>query len=486
MIPLSFYSVPLLIGTAFIAMSVGFKRDSLAPLVGLAGSLGAAGLCIAGLFQVMQNGIMTGTVSGWPAPFGISVAVDQLSIVLVSLVSIIGFLAVMFSQKYVTGNKTEYYTLVMLALAGLMGIMQTGDIFNMFVFFEVMNVSAYALVAFRRDKKSLEAGIKYLIMGAFATSMMLLGIAFLYGEFGTLNIADLAAKTVGYSGHVLPVSVGLLLTGFAIKSGLVPFHAWLPDAHPAAPSPFSAILSGLVIKGGFYAILRIGFTMLGASALVMGALAVMGLLSMVVGGVLALMQTDLKRLLAYSSISQMGYIALAAGLGTQLGMSGALFHIVNHAIIKSLLFLCAGVVIHHAKTADMYKLGGTFRSAPVLTYAFLIGMLSLGGIPFFNGFTSKWLIYIATMQINPLLTVVTLLVTAMTIAYGMRAFYAIFMTNPNPSSRSVRLPLAMSIPLVVLAGLCLLFGLVPSLGYQMTEFMMQGLSGQAYMEAVLG
>jgi len=486
MIPLSFYSIPVLMLTAFLTAATGFKKEGFAQYIALFGSLIAAVLSCLTFFQVFQAGTLVHQIGGWSAPFGISIVVDSLSVVFVTLVSAIGFLVILFSQSYIKKNKTEYYALICLVLAGLLGIMQTGDIFNMFVFFEIMNVSCYALVAFYRNRPALEASIKYLIMGAFATSLMLFGIAFLYGSFGTLNLADLASKATGYTGYMLPVAIGLIFTGFAIKAGLVPFHTWLPDAHPAAPSPMSAILSGLVIKGGIYAIVRIGFTVLGAPDILLMSLMVLGVLSMVVGGVLALMQTDLKRLLAYSTISQMGYIALAFGLGTQMGFSGGFFHIINHAVIKSLLFLCAGVIIHYTKTSDLYRIAGTLKSSPVLTYSFLIGVLSLGGIPFFNGFASKWLIYIATFQVNPLLTIFTLIITAMTLAYGLKAFYMIFMSNPNPNAKIVRIPVTMSFALVVLAGLCIILGFVPYIGYYMSDFALQGLDGSAYIRSVLG
>lgn len=486
MTPLSFYSVSVLMLTAFLIAATGFKKERFAYILALFGSLSAAVLSSLTLFQVFQNGVLVHQIGGWPAPFSISIVVDQFSVILVVLASVIGFLAIMFSKSYIKEKKTEYYALICLVLAGLLGILQTGDIFNMFVFFEVMNVSCYALVAFYKNRTSLEASIKYLLMGAFATSLMLFGISLLYGSFGTLNLADIAVKASGYSGYLLPVALGLLFTGFAIKAGLVPFHTWLPDAHPAAPSPISAILSGLVVKGGLYAILRIGFTVFSAPQVMLNSLVVIGILSMVTGGVLALMQSDLKRLLAYSTISQMGYIALAFGVGTQIGISGGIFHLINHAVTKSLLFLCAGAVIHYTKTSNMHKIAGSLKTNPILTYTFLIGVLSLGGIPFLNGFASKWLIYIATLQVNPLLTIFTLIITAMTLAYGLKAFYMVFMSNPGPGSRTLHVPLTMSFVLVVLAGACIILGLVPAIGYYISDFALQGLNGTQYIRAVLG
>jgi multicomponent Na+:H+ antiporter subunit D len=486
MIPLSFYSIPLLMASAFMIVAIGSRRDKYVQYVALFATLATAALSIATAFQLANGGALTLQVSGWPAPFGITIVVDPLSIVFMVLVSAISFLTTLFSQSYIKHNRTEYYALTCLVLTGLLGIIHTGDIFNMFVFFEIMSISSYALVAFYRNRKALEASIKYLVMGALATSLILLGVTFLYGAFGTLNMADIAVKASGYSGILLPLAIAFLLTGFSLKSGLFPFHTWIPDAHPAAPSPVSALLSGLVIKGGIYCIIRVGFTVLGAPAVLLSALTVIGVLSMVIGGALAFVQTDLKRLLAYSSISQMGYIAMALGLNTQIAISGAIFHVINHAIIKSLLFLCAGVIIYYAKTSDMHKIAGTIKSNTLLTYSFLIGALSLGGVPFLNGFASKWLIYVAALQASPLLAVFALLITVMTLAYGLRAFYMIFMSNPNPGAKQVKIPLAMAIPLVILACACVVLGLLPVLGYYISDFAMAGLSSSAYVGAVLG
>ena len=486
MIPLSFYSIAILFFTAFLTAATGFKKERFSQYIALAGSFIAMMLSLVTFLQVINTGsTMVHQIGGWPAPFSISMVVDPLSVTLITLACVIGFLAILFSQSFIKKNKTEYYALMCLVLAGLLGIFHTGDIFNMFVFFEIMNVSCYALVAFYRNRTSLEASIKYLFMGALGTSLMLLGIAFLYGTFGTLNFADLAIKAASYEGFIVPVALGLIFTGFAIKTGLVPFHTWLPDAHPAAPAPMSAILSGLVVNGGIYAMMRVGYTAFSAPQIFLTFLTVTGVMSMVLGGLLALMQSDLKRLLAYSTISQMGYIALAFGLGTQMGVSGGIFHLINHAIIKSLLFLGAGVIIHYTRTSDMRSIAGAFRPSPILTYSFLIGVLALGGIPFLNGFASKWLIYIATLQVNPILTILALITTALTIAYGLKAFYMIFMSNPNPSAKVARIPVTMSFALVVLAGLCLVLGFVPYICYYISDFAIQGLSTTAYVGAVL-
>jgi multicomponent Na+:H+ antiporter subunit D len=198
------------------------------------------------------------------------------------------------------------------------------------------------------------------------------------------------------------------------------------------------------------------------------------------------MQSDLKRLLAYSSISQMGYIALAIGLGSTLGIVGGVFHIINHAITKSLLFLCAGAMIYHAKSTDMYQISVRMKFGRWISYSFLLGVLALAGLPLLNGFASKWLIYIATIHFNPVLTIITLVVTALTVAYGLKAFYVLFMKNPEPRTEKAKIPWSMKIPIAVLVTLCFILGIFPEIGYWLAEMASSAFGNVEYARMVLG
>ncbi|RLI97671.1 MAG: hypothetical protein DRO99_02735 [Candidatus Aenigmatarchaeota archaeon] len=479
----SFYGLMTLLITAFVIPVVSLKTEKLAPYIAVASSFVAFILSTTTAFTVFREGIQVQQMEGWPAPFGITLAVDHLSIIPILLVSAVGFLVILFSFRFISRRKTEYYSITLLLLGSLMGVLHTGDMFNLFVFLEISAITSYILVAFKKEKESIEASIKYLIINSISTSMILLGIALLYGALGTLNMADLALEMSAISDTFMPISMGLILSGLAIKSGFVPFHTWLPDAHPAAPSPISAILSGLVISVGMYAIIRVSSTVYSSYAVVFNMLIVLGVISMTVGALMALMQHDLKRMLAYSSISQMGYIGMAVGMATPLGLAGGIFHLINQAIIKSLLFLCSGVIIHKAGTHDMRKMGAKFSS--FTAGVFLIGVLSLAGLPFFNGFSSKLLIYIASFNAFPLLTVIAVVTSAITAAYGIKAFVLIFMRNTGKSSIT-GMPLTMQIPLAILAMLCILLGIIPGIGESLAGFAVSNLNNMPYIRAVLG
>ncbi len=480
-----FLPIGILLATSFVIPIASLKNEDYATYI-------AAGGCALALIflsvlagSVVSQGSIVYQMENWAAPFGITLVIDSLSLFLSMLFALIFLLVITFSYRYIKERRTKYYSLLCLTLAGIMGILTTGDLFNMFVYMEVMSVASYALVAFQKDRPALEAGMKYLIIGSLGTSLILLGIAFLYGLTGTLNIADLASKMSQVHSPAAGMAMALLIAGFSIKAGLVPFHTWLPDAHPAAPSPVSAVLSGILIKTGIYAIARVGFVVMSSPAVLMDTLLVLGSVSMLLGSVLALVQTNLKRLLAYSSISQMGFIALSIGLGTPLGIAGGLLHIVNHALIKGLLFLCAAFVVYQAKTDNIYEISGNFKFHPVVSYSFLIGGLSLVGLPLFNGFISKWMIYIATLESYPFLTILALMATVLTLAYILKAFYVIFLGNTEPGVDDRKMPLSMMVPMVVLSALIIILGIMPGLSVWLSSLMASGLDRISYIGAVL-
>jgi multicomponent Na+:H+ antiporter subunit D len=367
----------------------------------------------------------------------------------------------------------------------MLGVVFTGDIFNMYVFFEIFSISSYILVAFPLNRETAEGSIKFLIMGALSTLMILLGIAMLYGLTGTVNMADLALK-VGPDGIFL-IPLGVLMAGFFLKAAVLPFHFWLPDAHSIAPSSVSALLSSVVVGVGIYSIMRIMFTVFGMFDL-SPILIAFGLVTMIAGGLMALVQTDLKRLIAYSTISQTGYILIAIALGSGFGLSAGIFHLLNNMIMKSLLFFSAGIVIWHTGVRDMNKLGGLGKKMPVAMISFFIASLAIAGIPLLNGFISKWLIYIATWQVSPLITIACLFVSAITLAYYVKAFSCIFL-GPCKTKMKVKTqtPLYMTIPVIILTALCVIIGIFPQLVTPFVNQAAMALIDQAgYIAAVLG
>jgi multicomponent Na+:H+ antiporter subunit D len=304
----------------------------------------------------------------------------------------------------------------------------------------------------------------------------------LYGLAGTVNIADLALKF--RQENVFYIALGILMSGFFLKAAIFPFHFWLPDAHSVAPSSISALLSSVVVGTGVYAIMRVLFTIFSLSSFSI-ILICFGLITMILGGLMAFVQSDVKRLIAYSTISQTGYIIIAIGLGSN-GLSAGIFHLLNNVIMKSLLFLSIGIVIWHTGTRDMNKLGGLGRQMPIVMISFLIGSLSIAGIPLLNGFVSKWMIYVATWEVNPLLTVVCLIVSAITLAYYMKAFSSIFL-GPCRIKIKEKTPLCMIVPVLILTALCVIIGIFPQIITPVIDQAASALLDKStYIKSVLG
>ena len=301
-------------------------------------------------------------------------------------------------------------------------------------------------------------------MGSVASLLILLGIVFLYSYTGTLNMADMARIIAGsQQPRLMYLVFALLLTGFGLKAAIVPFHAWLPDAHPSAPAPISAMLSGVLIKTlGVYAIARIFFTIFGFSYQISIILLTLGAISMGVGALVALRQWDMKRLLAYSSISQVGYIMLGLGIGTPLGIMGALFHLFNHSVFKSLLFLDSGAVEYATGTRNMKEMGGLSKKLPVTSGSTLAGAMSLAGIPPFAGFWSKLIIIIAAVQANHMkLAAWAALMSIVTIAYVLKVTRFAFLGDIKDKFMNIKeVPVFMRISLILLALICIFGGLI--------------------------
>ena len=416
------------------------------------------------------------SMGNWNPPVGISMVVDNLSILLLLIISCISFLVVLFSIKYLekfTG-KPKFFGLLMLMITGMVGVVLSGDFFNLFVFLEIASIASYALVAFGGEKEELEASFKYMVLGTVSSSMILLGIGIVYCTASSLNMADVAnyIQTYGMNKAML-FACALFLMGFGLKAAMVPFHAWLPDAHPSAPAPISAMLSGVLIKAlGVYAIARIFYNVIGMAPIFKFALMGMGLLSMVVGALLAIGQWDIKRLMGYSSISQMGYVVLGLSIGTPLGIIGALFHLINHAMFKSLLFLSSGSFEYSTGTRNMKDYGGLVKKMPVTGTSCAVGCLSISGVPPFNGFWSKLIIIVALVQANYFyIAIFTILVSFITLIYYIKVQkYSIFGSLPHTLKSIKETPALMFIPLAILALLCIGAGILyPFYGHEILE-----------------
>ncbi len=425
-------------------------------------------LCLSIFAVKLSNsyGTVVYSVGYWKPPVGIGLVLDGLTSFMLVTVNLVAFIisiyAINYMEKYT--SKWKFYALFLLMLAGMNGVIITGDIFNLFVFLEIASVASYALVAFGTERHELEAAFKYAVMSTVGSLFILIGIVFLYSYTSTLNMADmaviLAEKGVGNIGLIVSV---LFIMGFGLKAALVPFHAWLPDAHPSAPAPISAMLSGVLIKSlGVYTICRIFFNVIGLSLKISSLLMFLGAISMVIGVFLAIGQWDFKRLLAYHSISQIGYVVLGIGLGTPLGILGGLFHLFNHSIFKSLLFLNSGAVEYSAGTRDLQKMGGLREKMPVTSTTGLTASMSIAGIPPFNGFWSKLLIIIAAVSAgHPGYAFWAVLASVLTLASFTKVMKYGFFGKLREKWRKIKeVPVFMVLAMIALAGICIIGGVL--------------------------
>lgn len=500
-----------------ISVMVLFLGAFLIPLVGKAASLRKAIACIATAISfaltlalikpVLQEGqVIAYWLGGWQPTanyaIGISLSVDALSLFFALLVSFCLLISAVYSLKYMEKDDAldKYYALFLMLGGGVMGLVLTGDLFNLFIMVEIMTFSAVALTAFRNARKgSVEAAFKYLIIGAAGSTMVLLGTVLLYSQTHTLNMAQIS---VLLKDNLTPVSIfafALLFTGFGVKSYIVPFHPVAADAYMVAPSSVSMVFSGMVNKAGVYGMLRLVYTVFQAmqQPALQYILVALGALTMFVGVTMALNQHDFKRLLAYHSISQIGYVITAVGLCSVLGLAGGLYHAMNHTLFKGLLFLCAGAVFYSAGTTDLDKLGGLAQKMPQTAMIFLIGAFSISGLPPFNGFVSKWIIYQATFQqaaetgslFYAVVTVCGLIVSVMTLASFIKVTQSVFFGQlPEEFTQVKEVPLSMRLPMWIMAAGCLLAGILPqaTLQYLIAPAAGAAINVGHYVQAVMG
>lgn len=487
-------SIPL--ASAFLIPLVG-KRIKAAPgLLTCIASFAVTCIAFAAAGMLAANKILLYKVGGWMPPAGITMVIDGFSAFMLVTVNLVAFLVSVYSIGYVKKytDTWKFYSLFSVMLAGINGVLLAGDIFNMYVFLEITAIAGYFLVAFGTSAGELEAAFKYAVMGSVASIFILLGIALVYSYTSTLNMADMAvALAAGSPGRLLQFVSVLFLMGFGLKCALVPFHSWLPYAHSSAPAPISAMLSGVSIKVlGIYAIARIFFNVFGMTSDISWILITLAIISMVAASVMAFGQSDIKRLFAYSSISQIGYIVLGLGVATPLSILGAIFHLFNHSIAKSLLFLNSGSIEHSFGTRDLNSISGVTSKAPAVGYTNLAGALSICGVPPLGGFWSKLIIILACIQANhPMLALIAALVSILTLAYYFKALSpALFgKARPEAGVAASREPLLMVIPMLILAiiSICSVFMLLPNAGNVLLKDACAVLTGgREYAVMVLG
>ncbi|MCL7388633.1 MAG: NADH-quinone oxidoreductase subunit M [Thaumarchaeota archaeon] len=453
--------------SALLAVFMHKNRERIVEAYVIMGFLVTFFLSIRQFFSVSSSGPVKIYASQYQLVSS-QIFVDNLSIYIASIFVFIGLMASIFSVKYIEERKREYYPLLIAMVTGMVGVVFSGDFVTLFIFWEMMSLTAYVLVAFFYNRwEAVEASFKYLIMSTAGTASILFGLSLLYGMAGTLSFTSLAEilRVPDFRNNSWTyLSIALLVTGFGVNAAMAPFHSWLPDAHPAAPSPISAMLSGVVIKTGVYAMYRT-LTLIFPLTLYNWqiGLTLFAVATMIVGNTLAMLQNDIKRLLAFSSIAHIGYIVFALAIGTIPGLTGGLLHILNHASMKALLFLSAGALIHTVKTRDLDTLSGIGRKMPITVTCFSIGAFSLAGVPGLNSFVSEFQIITAAIDaklyIYAAIMIFNVLLGA---AYYLRVVQILFVRPPTDvSQKAVEASPIMLTPLIILSILAVTIGVYP-------------------------
>jgi proton-translocating NADH-quinone oxidoreductase chain N len=419
---------------------------------------------------------------------GEAISVDGLSAMMAVLVALMVTLITIQSGRYMAkeqargvfseGRLALYYSLILLFTGTMMWTVTTNNMLMLFVAMEGSTLATALLVAFYRTRAALEAGYKYVLLVVVGMTFALFGMVIIFAatvQFRPEGIHALRLTEMGMVAQRIPKNIALIAmafmtAGFATKAGLVPFHAWLPDAHSEAPTPVSALLSGLIIKLGAYALSRTVTVFAPTYHAVIVFIAILSSASMLVGIFMALVQDDLKRMLAFSSVSQISYVFEGLGLGTYIGIYGGLFHVINHTIVKALLFMSVGAIMYATGgVRRISRLGGLVKRMPVTAFCFFVGALSLGGLPPFNGFVSKFTIFLAIGEERLYWAMAISVVTGLlTLACLVWAAYRVFWRRaPSevegaPNQEELReVPFSMRFSIVVLALLCILIGVYP-------------------------
>ena len=474
------FSVMVLFLGAFLIVVLG-KNKALRNILALLASGCSLACMIALIKPVMVGGEVIAYWMGNRAlaggyAIGIAMEVDALSLFFGLLVSTAVFVSCVYSIQYMAhdDNIPQYFTLFLMLAGGVMGLVLSGDLFNMFIMVEILTFAAVALTAFRNKVYgALEAAFKYLVVGCMGSTCILAGVIVLYANAHTLNFAQLSAIIPGMmSNNSVKIAFALLFVGFSTKAFIVPFHPLAADAHGAAPASISVLISGVLTKSGIYGIIRLTYFLFQTMHLgtFQFLLVFVGCVSMFLCVTMALAQHDFKRLLAFHSISQIGYVLTAVGLCTALGFSAGIYHAMNHTLFKGLLFLAAGAVLHETGTTNLDELGGLSKKMPHTTALFLVGAFSISGIPPFNGFASKWMIYQACFQkavesgniAYVLVTVICLVTSVLTLASFVKVSQSVFFGRLPEKYEDVKeVSWGMRLAMGMFAVLCIVTGLFP-------------------------
>ncbi|MBX2999899.1 MAG: Na+/H+ antiporter subunit D [Caldilineaceae bacterium] len=491
--------LPILIPltTAVIALALWTRPQ----IQRIASVIGASALLFAGILlfaQIWHHGISATQLGSWPAPFGITLVADVTSAVMVVIVGVMGLTISIYSLGSIDPDRERYgfHALVHLLLTGVSGAFLTGDLFNLYVWFEVMLISSFVLIALGGTAAQLEGALKYVTMSLLASMLFLGATGIIYGVAGSLNLADLAIHFDGAAlpGGLLLALAMLFLVAFGIKSAIFPLFFWLPASYHTGPVVISALFAGLLTKVGVYALVRI-FTLIFAGTMetVSIVLLVIAGFTMTVGVLGAVAQNGMRRLLSFHIVSQIGYMVMGLALLTPLAMAGVLFFLVHNILAKTNLFLISGVIERLRGTEQLLKLGGFYRGYPALAGLFLISALSLAGLPPFSGFWAKLMLIRAGLEVEQYLIVAIALGVSLLTLFSMTKIWAEAFWKETPATPVFEAPmtgstrLALMIPIALLALLSMGMGLIVEPLIEVSQVAAeQLLDSTQYVEAVLG
>ncbi len=457
----------------FAAIICAFlRRGSLAWCVSLVAAWSMPVVSLTLLTEVLSNGPISYEMGGWKPPFGIEYRVDVASAFVLTLVSTIGAVVMPYARASVAqeidaDQQSWFYTMFLLCLTGLLGIVITNDAFNTFVFLEVSSLSTYALIALGKDRRALLAAYQYLIMGTIGATFFVIGVGMLYSVTGTLNLTDLATRlpVIEYTRPVY-AALAFITVGISLKLALFPLHVWLPNAYAYAPSVATVFLAATATKVAVYLLLRFLFSVFGVQIVfdtlpVTQIFLVLSVCAMFGASIVAIFEDDLKRMLAYSSVAQIGYITLGLCLANQSGVTGSMVHLFNHAIMKAALFMALGAVVFRLGSAKLSDMSGLGRTMPITMGAFVIAGLAIIGTPGTVGFVSKWYLGVAAMEKGWWWLLFLIVASSLiSVVYVGKVVEAVWFREPTDAcAKASEPPMSMLVPMMLLVIFTVYFGI---------------------------